>query len=128
MLIADAGQAKLVYAPQFFSAAYESYGDGAILAIIAHEVGHALDDTLGAAWIKSNWTPELRADAWAACLLARINPSPEDLSGSLTGLAKYAPPTLPAWSQRLPAVRAGFTQCGGDGALFDREVGAHTSK
>src|SRR5258708_306343 len=42
MLIADSGQAKLVYSPQFFAAAYESFGDSGIVAIIAHEVGHAL--------------------------------------------------------------------------------------
>ena len=31
MLIADAGQAKLVYAPRFFAAVYDSSGDGGIV-------------------------------------------------------------------------------------------------
>ena len=52
MLIADAGEAKLVYSPQFFAAAYDGFGDSGIVAVIAHEVGHALDATMGAAFIK----------------------------------------------------------------------------
>jgi hypothetical protein len=76
MLIADAGQAKLVYAPQFFAGVFGNSGDAGIVALIAHEVGHALDATMGAVWIKQNWTPELRADAWAGCILARLDPGP----------------------------------------------------
>jgi hypothetical protein len=119
MLVAAAGQAKLVYAPQFFSAAYEALGDGAILGLIAHELGHALDDTLGAVWVKSDWPAELRADAWAGCTLARIDLSSTDLDASLSALAKYPPTARPGWKQRLPVLRSGFTQCGGASGKFD---------
>jgi len=119
MLVAVAGQAKLVYAPHFFSAAYDAYGDGAILGIIAHELGHALDDTMGAVWVKSDWPAELRADAWAGCTLARIDLSAGDLQASLSALAKYPPSSAPGWKQRLPGLRTGFTQCGGTGSKFD---------
>ncbi len=81
MLIADAGQqAKLVYAPQFFAAAYDSFGDSGIVAVIAHVVGHALDATMGAAWIRKSWTPELRADAWAGCILQGSIPASSQVS------------------------------------------------
>jgi hypothetical protein len=116
MLIADAGQAKLVYSPQFFAAAYDSFGDSGIVAVIAHVVGHALDATMGAAWIRKSWTPELRADAWAGCILARLDPG---LQPSLAALAKYPAPAHPSWKLRLPALRAGYTQCGGAVSKFD---------
>ena len=120
MLVADSGHAKLVYAPQFFATAYGQYGDGAIIGIIAHEMGHALDDGMGAPWVKSSWSPELRADAWAGCTLARMNLTPGDLQSSLAALAKYPAPSHPAWKVRLTVLRASFIQCGGNGAKFDR--------
>jgi hypothetical protein len=122
MLIANSGQAKLVYAPQFFSAAYDSFGDGAIVAIIAHEMGHALDDVIGAAWVKPNWPAESRADAWAGCALARAELSASDLTGAFAALEKYPSPAHPAWNLRLPVLRTGYTQCGGDGSRFDAAV------
>src|ERR1700722_13034718 len=63
ILIANAGQLKLVDAPPFLATVYASFGDAGILGIIAHETGHAIDDALGAAWINSGCTPELRADS-----------------------------------------------------------------
>jgi len=119
MLVNDDGQAKLVYSPQFLAAAYDSFGDAGIVAIIAHEVGHALDETMGAAWIKKSWTAEVRADAWAGCLLARLDPAPPSLQPSLAALAKYPSPSHPGWNLRLPALRTGFTQCGGAAPKFD---------
>lgn len=119
MLMADAGQAKLVYSPQFFASAYGSFGDSGIVAVIAHEVGHALDATMGAAFIKKSWTPELRADAWTGCILAKLDPDLASLQSSLSALSKYPSPAHPGWSQRLPALRAGYTQCGGAGSRFD---------
>jgi hypothetical protein len=118
MLIANAGQAKLVYAPQFLTAAYEAFGDGGVMALMAHELGHALDDTLGAAWIKTGWAPELRADAWAGCVLARTDLEAIDLESTLEALAKYPAPAHPSWNLRLPAFRTGFNQCGGDASKF----------
>lgn len=118
-LIANAGQAKLVYAPQFFAAVYASFGDAGILAIIAHEFGHALDDSIGAAWIKTSWTPELRADAWAGCTLAKSGLSRSDMQAALAALAKYPSPAHPNWTVRLPAIRSGYTHCGGALSNFD---------
>ena len=119
MLVAAAGRAKLVYAPQFFSTAYDAGGDGAILGLMAHELGHALDDTLGAVWVKSDWPAELRADAWGGCTLARIDLSASDLQASLSALAKYPPASSPGWRQRVPVLRTGFTECGGAVGNFD---------
>jgi hypothetical protein len=113
MLVAEAGQPGLVYAPQFFASVHDRYGDSGIIAIIAHEFGHALDDAMGAAWIKSTWTPELRADAWAGCALAKLNLNPADFTAALGALAKYPAASHPGWSVRLPAIRAGYAGCGG---------------
>jgi hypothetical protein len=71
MLIGSGGQMKLVYKPAFFTSVYETYGDGGILSLIAHEVGHAIDAAAPANWMKTNWSLELRADAWAGCAMAR---------------------------------------------------------
>jgi hypothetical protein len=114
MLVASNGQAKFVYAPRFFTTAYETYGEGAIIALIAHELGHALDDTLGARWVRKEWTPELRADSWAGCLLAKARLGPSDLEAAYAALAKYPPPSNLEWNQRLPALHTGYTQCGGE--------------
>src|SRR5215470_15329321 len=63
LIAASGGQAKIVYNPEFFTTVYAMYGDGGILAIIAHEVGHAIDANGTSRWIKPTWSPELRADA-----------------------------------------------------------------
>ena len=123
MLVLANGQARIVYDPQFFSMVYDNYGDGAIIAIIAHEFGHALAETVPAAWMNSNWTPELRADAWAACALAKNGLSATSVKEALTALSKYPSPAHPAWSLRLPALRLGFTHCGGEAAKFDSAAG-----
>jgi hypothetical protein len=112
-LIVNGRDAKLVYAPQFFASVYGSYGDPGILAVIAHELGHALDDSMGAVWVKSSWTPELRADGWAGCTLAKSGLSQNDLHAALGALEKYPTPGHSGWSVRLPAIRAGYTHCGG---------------
>jgi hypothetical protein len=120
MLIRGDGAVKLVYKPAFFTRVYESYGDGGILAIMAHEVGHAIDGAMPAAWIKTNWTPELRADAWAACALARMNLNSRTLQAALRALSEYPSPSHPDWSARLPVLQAGYTQCGGDGSTLGK--------
>jgi hypothetical protein len=119
MLVVTAEQAKFVYAPQFFTAVYDKYGDGAIIAIIAHEYGHALAETLPAPWMKSAWSAEQRADAWAGCALAKSDLSSNDLAEALTAVSKYPPSTYPSWALRLPALRLGYVHCGGDGSRFD---------
>jgi len=119
MLVVTADQAKFVYAPQFFTAVYDKYGDGAIIAIIAHEYGHALNEVHPASWMKSDWSVELRADAWAGCALAKSDLSSNDLAEALTAVSKYPPSTHPSWPLRLPALRLGYIHCGGEGAKFD---------
>jgi hypothetical protein len=119
MLVVTADQAKFVYAPQFFTAIYDKYGDGAIIAIIAHEYGHALAETIPAPWMKSDWTAEPRADAWAGCALAKSDLSSNDLAEALTAVSKYPPSTQPSWAARVPALRLGYIHCGGDGSKFD---------
>ncbi|MBZ5678389.1 MAG: hypothetical protein LAP61_29485 [Acidobacteriia bacterium] len=113
MLIADAGRAKLVYAPQAFAAVHDRHGDAGIVALVAHALGHALDDGLGAAWIDKGWTAELRADAWAGCTLAKSNLGSADLPAALAALADYPSPSHPKWSLRQQAIRSGYTHCGG---------------
>jgi hypothetical protein len=113
MLVSDAGRAKIVYNPTFITSVYERYGDAGVEAVMAHEIGHALDDTLGAAWIEKSWTPEVRADSWAGCILAKSNLSPADVAAALAALAAHPSPAHPAWSVRLPAIRAGYSRCGG---------------
>jgi hypothetical protein len=119
MLIADNSQGKLVYSPQFFGVVDQKYGDPGVIAILAHVLGHALDDTLGAAWIKSGWSPELRADSWAGCVLAKNNLSAADTGAALNALASYPSPAHPGWTVRAAAIRIGYTQCGGSGSQFD---------
>ena len=117
MLMADAGRAKIVYAPQVFDGVYERYGDPGIVALLAHALGHALDDSIGAAWIDKSWTPELRADAWAGCILARDNLTSPDVRAALAALAEFPSPSHPNWNLRLPAIRSGYAHCGGTAAL-----------
>lgn len=122
MLMDASGQAKMVYSPKFFTTVYNAWGDGAIIALLAHAMGHAIDANALAAWMKGLPTEELRADAWAGCALAGNSVSGRDLGEALTALMKYPPQTPPhaAWAARLPALRLGYTQCGGNGAAFDQ--------
>ncbi len=120
MLTVTGDQAKFVYAPQFFAAVYDRYGDGAIIAIIAHEYGHALAETLPSPWMNSGWMEEQRADAWAGCALAKSDLSSHDLAEALTAVSKYPPSTHPpSWALRLAALRLGYVHCMGDGSKFD---------
>jgi len=127
-LIAGNGDAKIVYAPQFFTALYEAYGDGAILAVIAHELGHALDETAPVAWMKREWPVELRADAWAGCALAKVSLSTRGLQETLTAIGRYPSSAHPGWSQRLPALRLGYAKCGGDAVKFDTAAASQSQK
>jgi hypothetical protein len=113
MLIAASGQAKIVYKPEFFTSVYDMYGDAGILAILAHAVGHAIDANGSARWIKPAWSPELRADAWAGCALAKVNLSARELRAAFSALEKYPSASHPAWTARLPVVQTGYMECGG---------------
>jgi hypothetical protein len=114
MLVVASGQAKIVYKPEFFTTVYEMYGDGGILALIAHEVGHAMDATGTVKWMKPAWNPELRADAWAGCAFAKMNISSRDVHSALNALQKYPAPSHPDWMTRLSALQTGYMECGGD--------------
>ncbi len=122
MLVVTDDQAKFVYAPQFFTAVYDKYGDGAIIAIIAHEYGHALAEMVATPWMNNGWNAELRADAWAGCALAKSDLSSNDLAEALTAVSKYPPVGDSSWALRAPALRLGYVHCGGDGVKFDRAV------
>lgn len=124
ILLFDSGRAKLAYSPEFFADVYARYGDGAIIAFIAHMLGHALEAKAPAGWMRSDWTPELRADAWAGCALARTNSSVRALGEALTAVSRYPPPTQPNWLLRVPALRLGYVHCGGDGSQFDTRANA----
>jgi hypothetical protein len=113
MLVFGTGGAKVVYAPAFFQSLYDNYGEGALIGVIAHEYGHALDEIYPQKF-GSGGTPELRADAWAGCALAKNNPTPARLASALTGISKYPTPGNPPWEIRLSAFKLGYTKCAGD--------------
>ena len=117
MLFSDAGRAKLVYAPRAFAAVHDRYGDAGIVALVAHALGHALDDGIGAAWIEKAWTTEVRADAWAGCTLAKSGLGSADVRAALAAMADYPSPSHPKWNVRLQAIRSGYTHCGGAAPL-----------
>jgi len=113
MLIVGPGGAKIAYNPQFFQNIYDNFGDGAIIAVLAHEFGHALDELLPERFSRAG-TPELRADAWTGCALARASLNKAGLDAALTALSKYPAPSHPGWPVRLTALKLGFTQCAGN--------------
>jgi hypothetical protein len=115
-----AQQWKLVYSPKFLSEIDDTYGDAAVVAMISHEFGHALDVTMASAWPKE-LPAEARADAWAGCSLAQTQASPADLKSALAAFAKYPASgyTQAQWSGRLQSLRLGYTKCAGDPTKFD---------
>lgn len=120
MLIASGGRAKLVYNPNFISGVYDRWGDAGVAGVVSHELGQALDDTLGAAWVEKSWSAELRADAWAGCVLAKSNFDQAGMKSALASLEEHPSPAHPGWNVRLPAIRVGYTHCGGTLALDGR--------
>jgi hypothetical protein len=128
MLIATKDDAKLVYSPQFFAGVYGKYGESALLALIAHVYGHAIDEVTPSTWLPANWNPELRADAWAGCVLAKTSLPSSGIRSALAAMASSPPPSQPAWSPRVTALRLGFTHCGGVTATFDSASTATKAK
>ena len=98
---------------------YGKYGEAGIMALLAHVYGHAIDEVTQQAWLPANWNPELRADAWAGCVLAKSSLPTGGLAEALAAMAMYPPPSETGWSRRVPAVRLGFTHCGGETGAFD---------
>ncbi len=116
MMVASPESLRIIYKPEFFTMVYDTYGEPGIQAILGHEVGHAIDSTTKASWMKSDWSAELRADAWAGCSLGKISLSARGLKAAFEVLSKYPPASAPAWDTRVQALRVGFVQCGGDGS------------
>jgi len=112
MLLGTSEQTKLVYKPAFFTTVYEESGDSAIMALLAHEVGHAIDGVAHPVWMKSSWTSELRADAWAGCALGELNLNKRALEAALTTLQKYPSSSHPDWNTRMPVIQLAYKQCG----------------
>ena len=111
--------AKMVYSPQFFAGVYGKYGESGLVALIAHVYGHAIDETTPSNWIPTSWNPELRADAWDGCALAKAGLPAGGLTSALGAMAASPPPSQTNWSPRLSATRLGFTHCGGAITAFD---------
>src|SRR5215208_7908396 len=65
MVFASPPTARIVYAPSFWTAVATRYGENALLGAIAHQYGHIIDSVALGTWMNVNWSPELRADAWA---------------------------------------------------------------
>lgn len=116
MLVVTNEQAKVVYAPLFFRTIYDAGGDGAIIAAIAHEYGHALEETYPAKWMKTSWPVELRADAWAGCALAKSGIAEKSANEAVLAIANLTANsgTQLSRSGRLAAFRLGYAHCGGN--------------
>ena len=113
---------KIVYNAAFLEGAVKAYGLGASLGILAHEVGHHVDAIVPPPpWMNADWSPELRADAWAGCELARAGNKPPEIKAALQAIAMSPSPSHPAWSVRAEALQKGFSGCGG-GALAALDV------
>jgi hypothetical protein len=128
MLSVTTDEAKIVYSPEFFSGVYGKYGESGIVALIAHVYGHAIDEATQQKWLPATWNPELRADAWAGCVLAKTGLAQANLTGGLSALAATPPLSQTSWAPRASAARLGFTHCGGTGAKFDAARAATKAK
>jgi hypothetical protein len=111
------GAAKVVYNPQFLKSIETTIGIDGIFGIFAHEIGHVVDGRLNVAWMPNSWAPELRADAWAGCALARTALSEDQRTAALHAILRYPSPTHPARDLRIQALDLGYQSCGGTGNL-----------
>lgn len=115
--IAPSGAAKVVYNPQFLKSVDTTIGDGAVFGILACEVGHVIDGRMNPAWMPRSWVPELRADAWAGCALARAALPKDKTMAAVRAILENPSPAHPARNQRVPALELGYRSCGGAGNL-----------
>ena len=115
--IAPTGEAKVVYNPQFLKSIDTTIGDGAVFGILACEVGHVVDGRMKPAWMPKSWVPELRADAWAGCALARAALPKDKTMAAVRAILENPSAAHPARNQRVPALELGYGSCGGAGNL-----------
>lgn len=120
---------KVVYSQTFLDTVGKEYGSGATLGVLAHEIGHHVDQSgVTAEWMNGQWGNELRADAWAGCALARTKIKAQELKSALQVMANYPSAADPAWDVRFEVLRQGFQSCGGANlaALEARKPGVAT--
>jgi hypothetical protein len=105
---------RVSYSPAFFELLDSRFGTGAVYGVLAHELGHHIDlNQPRPTWADSSWSRELRADAWAGCAIARAGISPASLEGAVSAIMAFPSQSHPGADLRIPAIRTGFTQCGG---------------
>src|SRR5438552_2031378 len=105
---------KIAYRASFLESAERSYGPRAAPGIFAHEIGHHVEaNAPPAAWMLPQWGTELRADARAACALARLGGKAGDVKGAMQALATYPSASHPSWTERAAALQTGYRSCGG---------------
>ncbi len=112
------GVSEIAFSPKFLAVIKSSYGAGAEIGFVAHQLGHHLD-TMGnhPSWMNSGWDGETRADAWAGCALGKADLKPTTLQAALSAMAAFPPSAHPAWTARLPAVEAAYGECSGGQSL-----------
>jgi len=108
------GQSKIVYSPAFVGTVQKNFGPAGTFGIFAHDLGHHLEATGNRPpWMKEAWDPELRADAWAGCAVAKAELTPSRLQAVLLAMSTYPSAHHPPWSERRPVITEGYTRCGG---------------
>jgi hypothetical protein len=119
LVFASPSSMKIVYSPTFFSAVSAQYGDDGLIGLVAHEYGHIIDSVAIGSWMNVAWTPELRADAWAGCALAKLKFKSLGLERALTAIARHPAEAKSAWASHISPLRTGYSQCGGSTRDFD---------
>lgn len=108
-------QSIIRYNPVPLQNVYNQFGDEAVFAIMAHEVGHHFDIHFNPpTFVDTSWSIELRADAWAGCALARAGMSTDEIEHAVVTLANYPTPDNPPVQAVIQVLRAGYRDCGGD--------------
>lgn len=104
---------KIVYNPGHLNQAAGQFGIDAMFGLFAHAFGHHMEAIEPADWMPDDWGPELRADAWAGCAMARAELSGTVVKRALAALEKFPAAEHPPWPARLDAIRFGYARCAG---------------
>ena len=108
------------YNEDFMSTIRQSFGDLAILGVLAHELGHIIDTNQHRQKLPLA-RREANADVYAGCVFALARHPESDLkgfSGSLYSMGSS--PGYPTPAQRVLLVQSGYYQC------KDKEMSART--